>query len=436
MTAGFTSWGRIPKASHAAVRRMHWRHDPIPVDLGELVLPYGLGRSYGDICLNDGQVLLHTTALDHFIAFDQRSGELHCEAGVTLKDILNLVVPMNWFLPVTPGTKFVTIGGVIANDVHGKNHHCAGSFGNHVIRFTLRRSTGETLQCSRTENPELFSATIGGLGLTGLIVSAVIRLIRIASPFLESEKIPMRNIDEFFALSNASESGFNYTVAWIDSTAKGHQLGKGIFMRGNHAGSKPSSPTPGKPGDSIGVPVDMPNFILNRWSVAAFNRLYYALQSRSRGAALEHYDPFFYPLDSITNWNRVYGRRGFYQYQCVIPTREAEALKDILRLTARTGGGSFLSVLKVFGAIRSQGVISFPRPGATLALDFPNCGGGTLSLLERLDEIVLAAGGALYPAKDARMSGEMFKKSFPRWMEFAEYIDPAFSSSFWRRVTS
>jgi len=401
-----------------------------------MVLPYGLGRSYGDSCLNHGRILLHTIDLDHFLAFNPHTGELHCEAGVTLRDILDLVIPAGWFLPVTPGTKYVTVGGAIANDVHGKNHHCAGTFGCHVESLTLRRSTGEYLECSRFENAELFSATIGGLGLTGLIVAAKIQLVRIEGPCLESEKIPFHSINEFFVLSESSEPTFRYTVAWIDCTAKGRALGKGIFMRANHSATCACGPSLGKAAKQHSVPIDMPRFVLNRWSVAAFNKLYYSLQSRRRGIHLEHYDSFFYPLDSIANWNRIYGRRGFYQYQCVIPSKASEALKELLDTIAASDSGSFLSVLKVFGNIASPGMMSFPRPGPTLALDFPNSGERTRALFARLDEIVLSAGGAIYPAKDARMSGEMFKKSFPRWMEFSQFIDPAFSSTFWRRVTA
>lgn len=436
MTEKVESWGRIPKVRHAEVRRVGWRDDSLPIARGELVLPYGMGRSYGDSCLNEGQVLLSTRTLDHFIAFDPELGELHCEAGVTFKDILDVVVPFNWFLPVTPGTKFVTVGGAIANDVHGKNHHCAGTFGNHVARLTLQRSTGERLDCSRTENSELFNATIGGLGLTGLIVSAVIRLMRINNPWIQSERIPFKDLDEFLELSNASESSFAYTVAWIDCTAGGSRLGRGIFMRANHADSDAGKLTVRKAGARLGVPMDFPSFILNRWSVTVFNRMYYALQSRRHGPRLEHYESFFYPLDAIGNWNRIYGKEGFYQYQCVIPAAATTALKSILRVIAKSSAGSFLAVLKRFGKGRSPGMMSFPRAGTTLALDFPNRGERTLSLFGQLDEIVAAAGGALYPAKDARMPAKVFKVSFPALTEFVRFVDPRFSSSFWRRVSS
>jgi FAD/FMN-containing dehydrogenase len=435
MSESFASWGRVPRVSHAAVRRLYWRTNPIPVGSGELILPRGMGRSYGDSCLNEGQVLLHTIDLDHFLDFDANTGVLHCEAGLTLKDILDFAIPRGWFLPVTPGTKFVTVGGAIANDVHGKNHHRAGTFGNHVLSFVLRRSTGELIHCSPQDNGDLFAATIGGLGLTGLILSARIRLIPIGSPYLTCERLSIDDLDEFFSLSNASEAGFDYTVAWIDCTAGGSALGKGVFMRANHAPAPPAGTRATRDGGRISVPFDVPGVLLNQWSVSLFNKLYYRAQIRRRGPTLERYESFFYPLDSISRWNRIYGKRGFYQYQCVIPGKERDALKEVLREIAAAGGGSFLSVLKVFGNVPSPGMMSFPRPGPTLALDFPNRGQATLSLFERLDDIVFAADGALYPAKDARMSGRMFRQSFPCWEAFSRFVDPAFSSSFWRRVT-
>lgn len=398
------------------------------------MLAYGQGRSYGDVCLNGGRTLLHTVGLNHFLAFDKESGVLHCEAGATLKDVLDLIVPCNWFLPVTPGTKFVTVGGAIANDVHGKNHHGAGTFGNHVLSFTLRRSSGELLTCSPTENRELFMATIGGLGLTGLIVSVQVRLIPISNAYMSAERVPMHNVEEFFEISRASERDYAYTVAWVDGTAHGAKLGRGVFFRANHAATAPERIRKRSGSTHRCVPLDIPQFVLNPRSVAAFNQLYYLAQIRRRRPRLESYESFFYPLDTVDNWNRIYGARGFYQYQCVVPPEERDALKEMLRVIAAAGGGSFLAVLKMFGNVASPGLMSFPRPGPTLALDFPNRGERTLALFERLDEIVHAAGGALYPAKDARMSGRMFRASFPRYEEFARQIDPSFTSSFWRRV--
>jgi FAD/FMN-containing dehydrogenase len=395
-----------------------------------------LGRSYGDSCLNDKNALLLTRSLDHILEFDVETGLLRCEAGVSLDEILRLIVPHRWFLPITPGTKFVTVGGAIANDVHGKNHHRAGTFGCQVTRFELLRSNGERWLCSPSHNREWFAATIGGLGLTGLITWAELKLRRIASSQLEMESVKFPDLDEFFNLSADSDRRFEYTVAWLDCLAGGNSLGRGIFLRGNHAGPEAKALAPHAP-PRCTVPLDFPDAALSHFSIRAFNTLYYARQRRKTVAGTVPYDRFFYPLDAINRWNRIYGRRGFFQYQCVVPlTPHQEAIRRILTQITASGRGSFLAVLKTFGAVKSPGLLSFPRPGVTLALDFPNHGTGTLTLLEALDRIVLEAGGRIYPAKDARMSPQMFQESYPEWRRFRQWIDPQFSSSFWRRVTT
>jgi FAD/FMN-containing dehydrogenase len=396
------------------------------------VLPFGLGRSYGDSCLNDGNVLLDTRALSHFISFDEQSGLLRAEAGMSLAEILETLVPRGWFLPVSPGTKFVTLGGALANDIHGKNHHRAGTFGNHVTRFGLLRSSGEYFTCSPTDHAELFRATIGGLGLTGLIVWVEIRLIPIPSPYLDTRNIKFANLDEFLAISLATDPVFDYSVAWVDCIADGPSMGRGIFMAGNFAQTRPSR----KPSKlSLSIPMDAPSFVLNPFSMKAFNTIYYNLQRSKTVDALTHYEPFFYPLDSVLHWNRIYGKRGFFQYQLIVPFGDqGAALKEIFSYISRSRRASFLAVLKTFGDIESPGLLSFPRKGATLALDFPNEGRSTFKLMDDLDRIVSEAGGALYPAKDARMSPSIFEQSFPRLAEFEKWIDPRFSSSFWRRV--
>lgn len=398
------------------------------------MLPFGQGRSYGDSCLNDGGMVLGTAALDRFIAFDAARGVLRLEAGVTLDKLLALTVPKGWFLPVTPGTQFVSIGGAIANDIHGKNHHLAGCFGNHVLCFELLRSSGERLVCSAGENAELYRATIGGLGLTGLITWAEVQLLPISGPYIATDNVALGNLDDFFAVSAAS-SGFTYTVAWIDSLARGAHLGRGIFFRGNHA-EEVAAPR-GEPLMQrlrFVVPVDFPAAVLRRSTIRGFNALYRAVQVRGTGPGRVHYRPFFYPLDSVAAWNRVYGRRGLVQYQCVVTGQDAVA--RLLERISYDSTGSFLTVLKVFGDVRSPGMLSFPRPGITLALDFPFEGEETLALCRALDDIVHNAQGALYPAKDARMSPAMFEHSYPMWREFSRYVDPRFSSSFWRRVRS
>jgi len=428
----YQSWGRYPPAKHQ-VRFLRWRHEPLSHIGASSVLPFGNGRSYGDSCLNDGGLLLDMRGLDRMISFDKERGVLCCEAGVLLGEILELAVPAGWFLPVSPGTKFVTVGGAIANDVHGKNHHRAGSFGCHVRQFELLRSDGSRRICSRSENPEWFGATIGGLGLTGVILWAEIQLQRVAAATMDIETIRFADLGGFFRLTEESDASFAYTVAWVDCASRGNSLGRGIFTRGNHAHHDPAPAHATR--SALGVPVELPRALVTDTAVRVFNAWYYRrpLQRIRRVP----YDSFLYPLDRIRNWNRIYGRRGFFQYQCVVgPSDGRDAVAELLSHIAAAGGGSFLAVLKVFGAIPSQGVLSFPRPGITLALDFPNRGSGTMRLLDRLDEIVRSSGGAVYPAKDARMSADSFRHYFPRWRSFCEYLDPAFSSSFWRRVAS
>jgi FAD/FMN-containing dehydrogenase len=432
----YVSWGNFPTAQQQ-VRQLHWRDDPL-TDEGDgvSILPYGLGRSYGDSCLNDGGKLLDTARLSHFIEFDPEIGLLRCEAGVSLHDILRVVVPRGWFLPVTPGTRHVTIVGAVANDVHGKNHHGAGTLGRFVTRFELARTDGPRVLCSPDRNEDMFAATIGGLGLTGLMTWVELRLKRIEGPAIEVESVRFDNLDGYFELAADSDARFEYTVAWVDCLARDEHLGRGILMRGNHvARSNGATPTP--PRLTIGVPFFAPGFLLNPLTLRLFNSMYHSRQRETLVRRTCHYEPFFYPLDSIGNWNRLYGRRGFMQYQCVVPHEDGrEALRSMFARISGAGDGSFLAVLKNFGDLPSPGLLSFPRPGLTLALDFPNRGGRTLGLLEELDAIVRRHGGRVYPAKDARMSARSFQLYFPEWQEFARYIDPAFSSSFWRRVTA
>ena len=433
------SWGRWPQHAHR-LAALRWRTDTLHLDGHSHYLPWGQGRSYGDVCQNDGGTLLQTRGLDRFIAFDPDTGVLACEAGVLLREIVALALPRGWFLPVTPGTAEVTVGGAIANDVHGKNHHREGSFGRHVLDFELLRSDGQRLHCSPASHPDWFGASIGGLGLTGLILQARLQLRRVQGPFLRGKSLRFGGLSEFFALSRESNRTHEYMVAWVDGAARGKSLGRGLFMRANHAdeavgddrkrGIAPSLP----PG--LRVPFTPPLSLVGKWSVAAFNSLYFHRPSAAREQARWHYRPFFYPLDAIGHWNRLYGPGGLLQYQCVIPLCTAEdALREMLARLSYRGATSALSVLKVFGELPSPGWLSFPRPGATLAIDLPHHGQRTLALLDDLDRITLAAEGAVYPAKDARMSGTAFRRFFPRWESFAAMIDPRFSSSFWRRVT-
>ncbi len=431
----YQSWGRYPIVEPGEVKQIFWRSDVPDLDAFEQpVLPYAYGRSYGDSCLNEGGVTIDVSHLRRFISFDENEGLLRCEAGVSLTDILELIVPRGWFLPVTPGTKFVSIGGAIANDIHGKNHHKAGTFGCHVTCFELLRSNGERLICSPGQNSELFQATIGGLGLTGIILWAEFRLKPIVNPYIDMDHIRFASLDEFFEISAESDQDYEYTMSWVDILIGGKSLCRGIFMRGNHNQSRELASKPVKKRLPLAVPIDLPSSVLNTLTVKAFNEVYYHVHKRVHKVV--PYDPFFYPLDSIHEWYRLYGKRGFLQYQFVVPYDNVhESMREILARIRKSGEGSFLTVLKKFGDVKSPGMLSFPRPGLTLALDFAYDGKKTLQLLADLDRIVLQSGGAVYPAKDARMTAESFQGFFPNWKEFAQYIDPKFSSSFWRRVS-
>jgi FAD/FMN-containing dehydrogenase len=431
----YHSWGCYPQSEQAATR-LRWRSQPLPISekSRETYLPFGNGRSYGDSCLNEGGWLLDARGLDRFIDFDPEKGILKCECGVLLSEILSFSIPRGWFLPVVPGTKYVTIGGAIANDIHGKNHHRGGTFGLHVRRLELLRSDGRRLLCSQSENAGWFQATIGGMGLTGLILWAEIELKRIHNPTMEAETIRFAGIDDFFGLSAESDPRYEYTVAWIDCQVHGMRLGRGLFTRGNHAA--PDVALKGPPRYRITVPPGLPFSLVTRLTVLVHNGIHYHKQTRTRSAGFEHYEHFFFPLDAIGRWNRLYGRRGFLQYQCVLPAAEGRvALREIFKRVACRGMHPSLGVLKTFGACESPGLLSFPIPGVTLALDFSHHGRSTLRLLGELDEIVQSAGGRVNPYKDARMSASSFKKYYPRWNELERFRDPKFSSSFWRRAT-
>lgn len=426
------SWNRIPRVRHRHVFDWPGGASELP-DTKGMLLPYGNGRSYGDVCLNADGTLIRTGQANRVIGFDRESGRLVCEAGILLKDILELVVPHGWFLPVTPGTRFVSVGGAIANDVHGKNHYTHGSFGHSLLRFELLRSDGTRMVCSPDENAPWFRATVGGLGLTGLITWAEIQLMPIDNRFMLTETRRFGDLDAFWALNAEAETRWPYTVAWIDCLAAQRHRGRGIYLSARHAPAQSAAPDWRE--RPLRFPLDPPVSLVNRLSLRIFNTLYYHRRLPA-GPRLTHYAPYFYPLDRILEWNRIYGRKGFYQYQCVIPPDSAQyGIRNLLEIIARHGTGSFLAVLKTFGSRPSLGMLSFPRAGATLALDFPDEGSRTLRLFAELDAVVRETNGAIYPAKDARMPGNLFRAGYPAWRTFAEHIDPRFSSSFWRRVT-
>jgi FAD/FMN-containing dehydrogenase len=431
----FQSWGRYPKYD-ARVVQLHWQSDfpGVIAGLHEGALPVGLGRSYGDVCLLDGGTLLQTTPMNRLLDFDPRTGVLTAESGVSLAQILDFAVPRGFFLPVSPGTKYVTLGGAIANDIHGKNHEMAGSFGNHVPCFELVRSDGTRLLCSPRDNPDWFAATIGGMGLTGLITWAQLRLKPIVSRAIDYEGIQFHGIDEFLQLKQQYKDA-EYTVSWIDCVSTGKNFARGIFMLGDHSRVPGELKVSGQP--KLTFPFDAPGFALNRTSVSAFNTVYFHKQRKPHVKTIQDYEGFFYPLDSVLHWNRMYGRNGLAQFQYAIPWEGArEGTLAILREIANSGLASFLAVLKAFGDIPSLGMMSFPEAGIMFALDFPIKPGITLPLLERLGDMTLDYGGRLYPAKDAAMTPRQFQTFYPNWERFARFRDPAFTSSFWERVTN
>lgn len=423
------SWGRV----HRGVFQVTQPHflDQLPDALAHHPrLAIGARRSYGDTNLSREGVLIDMTGLDRLIAFDPATGVLTAQAGVLLGDIMAAFTPRGWFAPVTPGTRFVTLGGAVANDVHGKNHHSAGTFGRHVTGLRLARAGEGT--CDLAPGDPLFDATIGGLGLTGVIETVSLRLQPIRSAYLRAETVPLRNLDDFFAVS-ADSGGFEHTVAWIDCTASGAALGRGLFSRADWLADGRLEPhRPGGPS----VPVEAPGWALNPLSLKAFNALYRAKALWNDRVTEAHYSAVFHPLDAIGGWNKLYGPAGFYQYQCVIPEAAGRApVRRLLEIVAASGEGSTLAVLKAFGALASPGLLSFPQAGFTLALDFSNRGERTLALMGRLDEVVAGAGGRLYPAKDGRMGPALFESGYPNLNRFRAYRDPVCRSDFSTRMS-
>lgn len=427
------SWGGLVASDSEIVPARRWIDHPS--QSRRPALAYGNGRSYGDSCLNDGGALVLGQDLNRILAFDRETGLVTCEAGVLLDDLLRLVVPVGWFPPVTPGTCLVTIAGALANDVHGKNHHRAGTLGRHVRAFELLRSDGTRLICAPDMNAELFAATIGGYGLTGLITQVTLQLMPVASTEMMQEALHFDGLDRFFEIAQESDTTHDYTVAWIDSLAGGARFGRGVFFRANHAPASDAGAA--RSARRLPFPLKPPMPLINSLTLRAFNVLYRNVQPRTPEPRRIAFRPFFYPLDRVSDWNRAYGPRGLRQFQCAVPMAAARAaVEDMLRLSQKAGEASFLTVLKIFGDMSSPGMMSFPIPGATLTLDFPNRGARTEAVLAELDRIAIAAGGRVNPYKDARMSPATFEASFPHWRDFARHVDPGFSSGFWRRVTA
>ncbi len=435
-------WGRFP-VEPCHVYRPEKRAE-LPEILGSGQQPSyisrGLGRSYGDPAINKDAGVISHLALNRFLAFDESTGDLECEAGASLAEILEFAVPRGYFLPVTPGTKFVTLGGAIAADVHGKNHHRDGTIANHIGSFRLLTPTGSVLTCSASENTDVYWATMGGMGLTGIVLSATLRLRRVDSAFVLVDYLKAKNLDAALEAFEVSDRDYRYSVAWIDCLAGGGALGRSVLMRGNDAPRerlRVRDPLRVAGPPRWNMPVELPGMALNPLSIGLFNKLFY-LKHRNLTGQVVHYEPFFYPLDMIADWNRMYGRRGFVQYQAVFPLANGRAgLVEVLEALVRSKRASFLAVLKRFGDA-NPGPLSFPTKGYTLSLDIPNSA-GLVPFLHGLDTAVLRHGGRVYLAKDAALTAESFAAMYPRAEEFRAIqrrLDPEgrLASSLARRV--
>jgi FAD/FMN-containing dehydrogenase len=405
-------WGRLP------VPGIEVRSEDLAAIARSRPLTRGLGRSYGDSALPPRGVewVAGSARADRILAFDEASGRLRAEAGLSLRELVWSLLPRGWFPPVVPGTQFVTLGGMVAADVHGKNHHVAGTIGRHVERLTLLTAAGQRVECSRAEHPDLFRATLGGMGLTGHLLEVELRMERIPSPWILQEAFRVDGVDAFLA-GLARSAAWPFTVGWIDCLARGRRLGRGVLLRGRWAEPAEAPAAAPTPRRALAVPFRFPGFALNDLSVAAFNRLYRAGFPREPRPSVVHPEKFFWPLDAVLHWNRIYGRRGFTQFQCVLPERERPgAVRRFLEAAAARGGTSFLCVLKDCGE-EGEGVLSFPRPGVSVALDLP-LRSGTRALVEALADVVAADGGRIYLAKDAFVRADQFAAMEPRLAEF------------------
>jgi FAD/FMN-containing dehydrogenase len=422
-----SGWGRYPKVEANVALPTSFELLKKQLEGDEALVSRGLGRSYGDSSLSDNVVF--TLRLNRLIGFDEKEGILVCEAGVSLSDVLEVFVPRGWFLNVVPGTRFVTVGGAIASDIHGKNHHKEGSFSDHVVSMDVMLPSGDVVTCSREQESELFMATCGGMGLTGVIISATFRLRRIETAHINQLTIKASGLDDIMDLFEQYEN-YTYTVAWIDCMAGGNAIGRSVLMLGEHATNEDLAPKQDalrlKGKRAARVPFDFPGFMLNRLSMRAFNSFYYR-KHRDAQDLLVDYETFFFPLDGIRDWNRIYGKRGFTQYQFVVPKEAGrEACEEILRKVGQSREGVFLAVLKLFGK-GNENLLSFPMEGYTLAMDFPITR-SLFSFLDELDELVLNYGGRLYLTKDARMSGDMFRKTYKNadsFIQFKHRLDEA-----------
>jgi len=409
-----TGWGNYPIIDSEIVNNLHFDKSN---KITDPIIPRGLGKSYGDSSLNENKII-SLLNYNRIIKFDEITGEICCESGVSLEEILDIFVPKGWFLAVTPGTKLITVGGAVASDIHGKNHHKGGSFCDGVTSFSLLIPSGETIICSETENQEIFRATCGGMGLTGIILDITFKLVPIETAYIKQDVIKAKNLTEIIKLFEESVDT-TFSVAWIDCLATGKDLGRSIMMKGEFASKEEIKNNSKKIKNDLilpkkkklNIPFNFPNLALNKLSIKAFNFLYYNKAKNVYNDIID-YNSFFYPLDAIDNWNRIYGNRGFTQYQFVLPKETSkEGLTEILSLISKNGYGSFLAVLKLLGK-ENKNLLSFHKEGYTLALDFP-ISKKIFSFFDQLDELVLKYGGRLYLTKDVRVKKEMFEKMYP-----------------------
>ena len=429
-TQKVTNWGNFPVVEKEIKSEDTLQKIKDFVQNNNEIIARGNGRCYGDASLSEH--IFSTKRLNKLISFDRLNGIIECESGVLLSEILEVIVQQGYFLYVTPGTKFISVGGAIASDVHGKNHHAEGCFSEYVISFSLLNENGEVLICSRTENTDKFWATIGGMGLTGIILSAKFKLKNIETAYIRQESIKAENLDEIFKLFDESED-WTYNVAWIDCLQKGKNIGRSILMRGEHAfkhqlpNKLQEKPLRLKKKLNLTVPFYFPNFVLNNLTVRIFNFLYFNKQTKKEVKNNVDYETFFYPLDIANDWNKIYGKGGFIQYQFVIPKEKGkEGMKEILETIAKSGNGSFLAVLKLFGKNNAEAYNSFPIEGYTLALDF-KVNAKLKNLIKKLDEVVEAYGGRIYLTKDS-----MSKSSLTNYLQNVQ--NPKFVSLQHKRI--
>ena len=439
-TEKIAGWGNYPVAESFVVTPGN-KADFINIPAGHKRIARGLGRSYGDQAINANNYVALCSKLNHFIAWDETTGILECEAGISLEEIISVFAPKGWLPMICPGTKFVTVGGAIANDIHGKAHHVDGSFVNCVLSFKILLANGTTVEASRSEQEDLFWANFGGLGLLGIIISAKLKLRRVESTYFKQKSVVIKNLDHMLEALEEYDHDYNYSVAWIDALAKGNKLGSGVLTLGNAAKLNElpeklqADPLKIHSKGKLSVPFFLPSFTLNSFTVRILNRVIAFVQNSPK--EFVHYEKFFFPLDAINNWNRGYGKRGFIQYQFVIPEENGKKnLAEILEMIAGSGCTPFLNVFKRMGD--GQGILSFPFKGYTLAIDFPVTT-ALKTFTPKLDAKVLAAGGRLYLGKDALLEEKMFKDMYPQhteWLAIKQKYDPTdvFNSNISRRL--